>query len=625
MTTIIGILCFILLSIKHDNGRYTTEIFYQIDQMSTYTWEQKQVLEYKNKVLAEIPTLHNSLLQKSYYVLGFLEAFENNFEKSNEYYFKALNDVPENCANFCAKIYKELSYNSLALGDEISARYYFDLAREIVSNTNDEELKVNLYRRFSQGVIEYTPYHSSVIPLLELILEENLNDYNDLEAHWMLATIYIFDGYYDKSIYHLLEAYKISIFYEEGLQRHVIIQLGQAYFLDEQYESAIIILRDCITENWTTAYMNYIPQLAESYRIEEGYSQALQFLDDYKSQFWTESMNWVDFWDAYCRAYIALNEGDMDSAYQSIEQLNEVYEQGKELQYPSISLFKDKIELDYLVTTGTQTQDIINQYVQLYEKIQSSYISTIAKVTLLDDIVEKSVNLGHYELGYNYLDARLTHYKAHEQYQSTIQVNQIYDDLLKDIHYNDLRNTLIIEITFLFLFAVACFLLYVIWKKRLKYRELFHQVKVNQERDSLTNTLTQDALYEKLENYMAQTTDLSFMVIQVEDFKSYHQKYGYLAEDKLLQVLANNIKTIFQEAYVARQEGSRFIVVTTYIESMCVLRLEYLQEKMEQEKEIGLEREIRICYGLSKGTINTRFQIDQHINQAISKLQSLYQ
>lgn len=616
MKAIVAILCYILLDTKHDNGRYTRLVLNQIDERSSYEWTEEEVSEYKQNILDEIPRLnHPTLLEEAYYALGFLEALQYNFKSSNEYYFRALSFKTDN-DRILGNIYKELSYNFLSLGDESEADYYFNLAQEIVQNTNDEWLKSNLYRRFSQGVIEYTPYTASVIPLLELIIEENLTQYNNSEAHQMLAIIYTLDGYYDKSIFHLLEAYKISIWDDdEEKQRQMIIELAQVYFLNEQYDQTIILLQDYISHVKDTDYRAYIPQLAECYRKIEGYDRAIQFLDENKSKLGSESTSFVEFWDAYCRAYIALNEGDMNHAAEMIERLDSVYQKNKVLQNANLSLRKDKIKLDYLAQLKVEIPDMIFQYEQLYTRIQNSYFDSTEKANLLKEVVNKSVELGNYELGYYYVDNQLNHYKDYEEYQSNININEIYDDVWQEVEHFNLRNTLKKQIYLIFSLPMIGYIIYLVFKKRYKYKKLAQLIKINQQYDSLTNTLTQAALYEKLQGDMEEGILMNFIVIRIKDLKLYNQKYGYLAGDKLLQESANIIKTVFQEDYVARQEGSHFIVVTKDIESICLLRLEYLQEKMK------LKREIKFDYGVSSGKVSTRFQIDQKINESISKME----
>ena len=274
-------LCFVFILIEWNRPTVTKEVVNQIDHFSIYLWEENQVEECKSKILAELSQMtRRSDLQKGFYALGFLEALDGNFEESTQYYLKALS----------INLYKELAYNALALNDEVSAKYYFELAEKNVSKFYMTKLKSSLYRRFSQGIVDFSSNPQSSIPLLEFVIDKNVNEYDYLEAHRLLTNVYLLSGYYEKSIMYLLDAYRVSIWNDyKIIQEEVSIKLGQAYFLNGDYEQAISILESLFPRNKKDDFISYIPQLVESYRVVQGYDKAIEFLNDYVSQLSVES------------------------------------------------------------------------------------------------------------------------------------------------------------------------------------------------------------------------------------------------------------------------------------------------------------------------------------------------
>lgn len=620
-------LCFVFMLIEWNRPTVTKEVVNQIDQFSIYSWEENQVEEYKSQILAELSQMtRRSDLQKGFYALGFLEALDGNFEESTHYYLKALSIGEDSSSTICINLYKELAYNALALNDEESAKYYFELAEKNVSKFYMIKLKSSLYRRFSQGIVEFSSNPQSSIPLLEFVIDKNVNEYDYLEAHRLLTNVYLLSGYYEKGIMYLLDAYKVSVWNDyKIIQEEVSIKLGQAYFLNGDYEQAISILESLFPRNKKDDFISYIPQLVESYRVVQGYDKAIEFLNDYVSQLSVESSEWLHFWYTWIRASLAINEGKVAEANDLIQHLDKVYTSNEELQETTLYLWKEKVELDYLVQTGIRNQEIADRYDQLYKEIVDSEIYVTAKVNLLEQVVKQSIEINNYELGYQYLNERLCNFKSTDTQNDSFNISEFYEMTLDQIKQNQIMMKLIVSIIGTLLVGGVGVLIYIIFKKQSRIKALSNEIKAKQDVDTLTNTLTKEALYDCLEVHMGQDDLLNFMVINIDDFKRYNEVYGYLTGDRVLQKLAQLIKTTFPEAYVARHAGHHFIVVSSNNRSACLLKLEYLLEKMYDENIENtsnlVDGRVTISAGLSTGKVLTKLQVDQHINDATYKLE----
>ncbi len=620
-------LCFVFILIEWNRSTVTKEVVNQIDHFSIYSWEENQVEEYKSQILAELSQMtRRSDLQKGFYALGFLEALDGNFEESTHYYLKALSIGEDSSSTICINLYKELAYNALALNDEESAKYYFELAEKNVSKFYMTKLKSSLYRRFSQGIVDFSSNPQSSIPLLEFVIDKNVNEYDYLEAHRLLTNVYLLSGYYEKSIMYLLDAYRVSVWNDyKIIQEEVSIKLGQAYFLNGDYEQAISILESLFPRNKKDDFISYIPQLVESYRVVQGYDKAIEFLNDYVSQLSVESSEWLDFWYTWIRASLAINEGKVAEANDLIQHLDKAYTSNEELQETTLYLWKEKVELDYLVQTGIRNQEIADRYDQLYKEIVDSEIYVTAKVNLLEQVVKQSIEINNYELGYQYLNERLCNFKSTDTKNDSFNISEFYEMTLDQIKQNQIMMKLIVSIIGTVLVGGVGVLIYIIFKKQSRIKALSNEIKAKQDVDTLTNTLTKEALYDCLEVHMGQDDLLNFMVINIDDFKRYNEVYGYLTGDKVLQKLAQLIKTTFPEAYVARHAGHHFIVVSPNNRSACLLKLEYLLEKMYDENIENtsnlVDGRVTISAGLSTGKVLTKLQVDQHINDATHKLE----
>lgn len=620
-------LCFVFILIEWNRSTVTKEVVNQIDHFSIYSWEENQVEEYKSQILAELSQMtRRSDLQKGFYALGFLEALDGNFEESTHYYLKALSIGEDSSSTICINLYKELAYNALALNDEESAKYYFELAEKNVSKFYMTKLKSSLYRRFSQGIVDFSSNPQSSIPLLEFVIDKNVNEYDYLEAHRLLTNVYLLSGYYEKSIMYLLDAYRVSVWNDyKIIQEEVSIKLGQAYFLNGDYEQAISILESLFSRNKKDDFISYIPQLVESYRVVQGYDKAIEFLNDYVSQLSVESSEWLDFWYTWIRASLAINEGKVAEANDLIQHLDKVYTSNEEFQETTLYLWKEKVELDYLVQTGIRNQEIADRYDQLYKEIVDSEIYVTAKVNLLEQVVKQSIEINNYELGYQYLNERLCNFKSTDIKNDSFNISEFYEMTLDQIKQNQIMMKLIVSIIGTLLVGGVGVLIYIIFKKQSRIKALSNEIKAKQDVDTLTNTLTKEALYDCLEVHMGQDDLLNFMVINIDDFKRYNEVYGYLTGDKVLQKLAQLIKTTFPEAYVARHAGHHFIVVSPNDRSACLLKLEYLLEKMYDENIENtsnlVDGRVTISAGLSTGKVLTKLQVDQHINDATYKLE----
>lgn len=99
-----------------------------------------------------------------------------------------------------------------------------------------------------------------------------------------------------------------------------------------------------------------------------------------------------------------------------------------------------------------------------------------------------------------------------------------------------------------------------------KIEELYHQVEELSLRDSLTGLYNRRFLYnninELLQLAVRQQSPLSFVLIDIDDFKPVNDTYGHLAGDFILRDMSNHLKGFFRKSdFVIRYGGEEFLIV----------------------------------------------------------------
>ena len=139
--------------------------------------------------------------------------------------------------------------------------------------------------------------------------------------------------------------------------------------------------------------------------------------------------------------------------------------------------------------------------------------------------------------------------------------------------------------------------------------------------DSLTKTLTKKELYQQLEFELGESKEFCFLVIDIDDFTSYNESFGYLAGDEILKEIATLLKTSFPSAYISRHLGQQFIVVIPYESDECLQEaITSVMREMETNASLTEKRVLTLCMGVSKGPLMNVMDIDEQIKLASRKL-----
>jgi len=99
-----------------------------------------------------------------------------------------------------------------------------------------------------------------------------------------------------------------------------------------------------------------------------------------------------------------------------------------------------------------------------------------------------------------------------------------------------------------------------------KIEELYHQVEELSLRDTLTGLYNRRFLYNNINELLLlaarQQSPLSFVVIDIDDFKPINDTYGHLAGDYILSELSTMFKGYFRKSdFIIRYGGEEFLIV----------------------------------------------------------------
>lgn len=587
---------------------------------------KENLVSYQNGIRQEIEeTKHRDALQRSYFSLGYIESLNENYDRSNEYYYKALSIKGDECDLFCGDIYRELTYNAFMQGNNQKANESFKIANNILIESKSTEELVNLYSRYVQALDHVQRYDSGYIKLLEEIKGHLNSPYQEIQILRLLAKSYSFSGDYDLSLDCLLDAYKVSVWNNyETLQRDIKIELGNVYYLNHQYDEAIELLYPSLF-SWEDQDLKlYFGSLVKSMWRVKGYEVTCQFLNDHTDnikKYTNGSEVWSQIWVAILQAELALLENLPDQATKYLDEAVFIYEEKLVEKYDDILLWLKKISLNIQQLNGTEDSVLIKEYGDLYEEVQKSNIHFIYKINLLDDIVNTTLSMGVYSLGYKSLDEKNSVLVNGINDNQIIDLQAIYQTTKEQMKTEAFTERFVIITMGCIIMITSGSVIFLIYNNKKTLGNLKSEAVARKNLDSWTDTLTKEALYEKLEH----NKELTFIVVQYDDIKRYNEVYGYLNGDQIIKVLAYQIKLVFNQEPIARHSGNFFIIVSTDSKKDCVPKIKELIQRIYELNIINklnlTHGRMTISAGVSHGKIMSKEDIDQQINLASHNLE----
>ncbi len=131
--------------------------------------------------------------------------------------------------------------------------------------------------------------------------------------------------------------------------------------------------------------------------------------------------------------------------------------------------------------------------------------------------------------------------------------------------------------------------------------------------DALTGVHNRKSFDQKIEHELAMLDDhdsLALIVFDINDFKWINDSFGHVAGDKVLKVVADNLKKNFRKSdFVARFGGDEFVVLVSGLSSVMVQeRIDSFKSLISRIKFVSHARHMDIKVSMSAGLAMARFE-----------------
>lgn len=504
--------------------------------------------KYKQDINKELASIKDrSSFQKIYFSLGKIASLEGEYEEANNYLLNAFNISDYESEELNALTYATLAANFIEMGDIENGYLYFYKSNEIVNQLNNSELKASLYSSFGQVLIRNTDHLRFSIYLLDKVDDLTQNSYYRAQSSISLASVYKVSGLYDLSLNELIKALEISSKHRyKNLEVNILAKMGVVYFLNDQYEEAISSLEDYFKLAKNQAFINYMGIWVQSHYYLYGYESArneLQLFEKSITNFPSEVQAFYHRISYINYAQILFQEERYEEclSYLKKTELSTV----RNLDDTMIDIWIDKLNLDIQYAQGITDIDYAKSYLSLLEDSKDIQDASGLKYVLINDCINALIKVGDYETAYRYRSSRQQPAKE-ELNGLTYLTNMLHNDRNKG--ENEVW-TFARVMTFVG-YVIAPFIgggvAYTIYRYNRHFNLLKRTVRESTGIEPLTRTLTKEALYEQLEFNLENMDYLYFLLLDIDNFSSYNETFGYLAGDKVLKEIANVLKRHFQ-------------------------------------------------------------------------------
>ncbi|HAR84729.1 MAG TPA: hypothetical protein DCR69_03280 [Clostridium sp.] len=136
------------------------------------------------------------------------------------------------------------------------------------------------------------------------------------------------------------------------------------------------------------------------------------------------------------------------------------------------------------------------------------------------------------------------------------------------------------------------------------------ELKLISERDFLTDTYNRRFMHLELLKACQNKEVITFLMVDIDDFKLYNDNYGHVQGDKILKVVSKALKDIFNEDVVCRYGGEEFSIISRLDEKETI---ENINRFMKHLRELNIIHE---CSQVSdRITVSIGIEITRIINE----------
>ena len=595
-----------------------------IDKEPNYQFTLKELNEYEIEIEQELNHAESrTSLAKFYYALGKVDALQEEYEQSNVNLLNALTLSDQLDLKLESKIYQELAINYTKLSDVEQGYHFFEKASQIMHELNDDEAKITLYSVFATVLVANTEHLNLPIQLVNEISNLVDDDYNQVNVQLLLSLIYKKSGLYDLALNELIKALDRCMGHDyTTLQRDILGEMSVLYFIIGDYQKSNETLNTYFTLINQQEAIEFVGiQLKNSYLLDgyEAVMKEIKRLEEEASDLSEDVKKQYHMVKDFMLTYVYLQEQQYDKSLTYLNELEQLIKDEQTYELMNLWLTKFRLDIDY--HTDANQIDYLEAYQRLFEEVSNLTEIREGKFILLEEIIDTLASLGDYETIYHYMSMRqivLSH-----ELEGISSLTE--DHVTLETHVNlDRAWNPVLVVTFILyscLLMVIGGLIYAFCRHVYRIHDLKRLIQESKGIDSLTKTLTKKELYQQLEFELGESKEFCFLVIDIDDFTSYNESFGYLAGDEILKEIATLLKTSFPSAYISRHLGQQFIVVIPYESDECLQEaITSVMREMETNASLTEKRVLTLCMGVSKGPLMNVMDIDEQIKLASRKL-----
>ena len=121
--------------------------------------------------------------------------------------------------------------------------------------------------------------------------------------------------------------------------------------------------------------------------------------------------------------------------------------------------------------------------------------------------------------------------------------------------------------------------------------------------DPLTDVYQRDVIEQFVNNKISLSNDKGFymLVVDIDNFKSYNDKYGHLTGDKVLKEFSKVLKSMYNDGFIGRVGGDEFVIVdfSTIDKKAIEDKSDLLLKNVSKISVDGVKEKLSITIGIS--------------------------
>lgn len=579
------------------------------------------------------------------FILGNIYMQSNNNIDAIECFNKSINYFDEiNEIKLKTKTYFELSSAYLNESQFTKSQAAFNKLKEVstIENKKEEIVKYSVLR--ANHMSTYPQYRKRALEILEdtLKLAEEIN-YSEIEdVHMALGHIYWYENRLVESIHSKLEA--LSLVRGKNIQNkmaRISIDIGVDYLYFGNYDESLTYLLRVLSsklddENESSIIKGYaLLNLIECYIKLGDYDSAkesIKILDEniinIKDRKNKEDLIIISYIN---KADLQTELGNPLEAIKLLEWASYRNKKGNEFNFYN---FEMKLWEEY-GDAYYELKDYKNalKYHKKSEKLAIQKNLSYLEVIYNEKIYLDYKNIGDYKNTILYLErnaqlkTKLLNDKNREYFQYLINEFESENNLKKISLLEESQNRmLILFIVLATTIIIISLFLYFIYNQNKEINRLNKLFKDLSETDELTKVNNRRALEEFLSGnwalYKKTEMPISFMMVDLDFYKLYNDNYGHPKGDKVLAIVAREIKNSCRNVdFVARYGGEEFIVImlnsgkdeAVNIAERIIENIYNLNIKHEYSK---ISDRISISIGITTANIGTNQNYDEYIQKS---------